>query len=336
MNGAKLIDMVLWVVDMMFWWLISGCFLVTKVFWTSLLSTTGYKCLIVFILCLQFQRTISESWIKPKWQWNHQAYSAPVRMQGKIVANTESLPPVSSVPPPARLIPSVTENRSNYRQPATVLTTSGNTISENSAIVNKTPKTSGIPVKPSAGGVGGGRKTSLDVSNCDQGFMAPNARNNIQYRSLPRPAKSSTLSLTGGRPGARPVSSNMDAGLQGLKTVPAPSRLKEPGSVKSSHRASTGGCAPVNQTDREKEKAKAKAVASDSECGGGGPLKNGILTPTQSALEPPSKLLGLRQPSSLGKYSELPSPNSQRWDKPPPHSCLLNLTSALIGCGFSH
>ncbi|XP_026055087.1 neuron navigator 1 isoform X4 [Carassius auratus] len=195
---------------------------------------------------------------------------------------------------------------------ATVLTTSGNTVSENSAIVNKTPKTSGIPVKPSAGGVGGGRKTSLDVSNCDQGFMAPNARNNIQYRSLPRPAKSSTLSLTGGRPGARPVSSNMDAGLQGLKTVPAPSRLKEPGSAKSSHRASTGGCAPVNQTDREKEKAKAKAVVSDSECGGGVPLKNGTLTPTQSALEPPSKLLGLRQPSSLGKYSELPSPNSQR------------------------
>ncbi|XP_052450271.1 neuron navigator 1 isoform X4 [Carassius gibelio] len=195
---------------------------------------------------------------------------------------------------------------------ATVLTTSGNTVSENSAIVNKTPKTSGIPVKPSAGGVGGGRKTSLDVSNCDQGFMAPNARNNIQYRSLPRPAKSSTLSLTGGRPGARPVSSNMDAGLQGLKTVPAPSRLKEPGSAKSSHRASTGGCAPVNQTDREKEKAKAKAVVSDSECGGGVPLKNGTLTPTQSALDPPSKLLGLRQPSSLGKYSELPSPNSQR------------------------
>ncbi len=195
---------------------------------------------------------------------------------------------------------------------ATVLTTSGNTVSEHSVIVNKTPKTSGIPVKPSAGGVGGGRKTSLDVSNCDQSFLAPNARNNMQYRSLPRPAKSSTLSLTGGRPGARPVSSNMDAGLQGLKTVPAPSRLKEPGSVKSSHRASTGGCAPVNQTDREKEKAKAKAVVSDSECGGGGPLKNGTLTPTQSTLEPPSKLLGLRQPSSLSKYSELPSPNSQR------------------------
>uniref|UniRef100_A0A8C2BU88 Neuron navigator 1 n=1 Tax=Cyprinus carpio TaxID=7962 RepID=A0A8C2BU88_CYPCA len=218
-------------------------------------------------------------------------------------------------PPSGVVRPSAgTANSFGYKKTgtATVLTNSGNTVSENSAIVNKTPKTSGIPVKPSAGGGGGGRKTSLDVSNCDQSFMAPNARNNIQYRSLPRPAKSSTLSLMGGRPGTRPVSSNMDVGLQGLKTVPAPSRLKEPGSVKSSHRASTGGCAPVNQTDREKEKARAKGVVSDSECGGGGPLKNGTLTPTQSALEPPSKLLGLRQPSSLGRYSELPSPNSQR------------------------
>uniref|UniRef100_A0A673HQA7 Neuron navigator 1 n=1 Tax=Sinocyclocheilus rhinocerous TaxID=307959 RepID=A0A673HQA7_9TELE len=185
---------------------------------------------------------------------------------------------------------------------ATVLTNSGSTISGDSPIVNKTPKTSGIPVKPSAGGVGGGRKTSLDVSNCDQSFMAQNARNNIQYRSLPRPAKSSTLSLTGGRPGVRPFSSNMEAGLQGLKTVPTPSRLKEPGSVKSSHRASTGGCTPVNQTDREKEKAKAKAVASDSECGGGGLLKNGTLTPTQSTLEP-SSARSLPKPAHLDKVN---------------------------------
>ncbi|XP_065142447.1 neuron navigator 1 isoform X2 [Paramisgurnus dabryanus] len=221
-------------------------------------------------------------------------------------------PPSGLVRPSAGTVKSF-----GYKKPApanntaAVLTTGGNTGGD-STTVNKTPKTSGIPVKPSACGVGAGRKISLDVSNCDQGFMAPNARNNIQYRSLPRPAKSSTLSLTGGRPGARPVSSNMDAGLQGLKTVPTQSRLKEPGSIKSAHRASTGGCGPVNQTDREKEKAKAKAVASDSECGGGGSLKSGTLTPTQNALEPPSKLLGLRQPSNLGKCSELPSPNSQR------------------------
>ncbi|KAK7131935.1 hypothetical protein R3I93_018484 [Phoxinus phoxinus] len=242
--------------------------------------------------------------------------------------------------PPSGLVrPSAgTTNSFGYKKTApttgtaAVLTTGGD-----SAIGNKTPKTSGIPVKPSAGGVVGGRKTSLDVSIHDQGFMAPNARNNIQYRSLPRPAKSSTLSLTGGRPGARPVSSNMDAGLQGLKTVPTPSRLKEPGSGKSSHRASTGGYGPVNQTDREKEKAKAKAVASDSECCGGGSLKNGSLTPTQSALEPPSKLLGLRQPSSLGKYSELPSPNSQRPSSArslPKPAHLDKVNSSSLDCGI--
>ncbi|XP_051516516.1 neuron navigator 1-like [Myxocyprinus asiaticus] len=220
---------------------------------------------------------------------------------------------------------------------ATVLTAGGNTVSGDSSIVSKAPKTSGIPVKPSNGGVGGGRKTSLDVSNCDQGFMAPNARNNIQYRSLPRPAKSSTLSLTGGRPGTRPVSSNMDAGLQSLKTVPTQSRLKEPSSGKISSRASTGGSNPVNQTDREKEKAKAKAVASDSECCGVNLLKNGILMPTQTALEPPSKLLGLRQPSNLGKYSELPSPNSQRPSSArslPKPAHLDKINSSSLDCGI--
>ncbi|TRY82190.1 hypothetical protein DNTS_000383, partial [Danionella cerebrum] len=207
--------------------------------------------------------------------------------------------------PPSGLVrPSAgTNNTFGYKKPppltgtATVLTPSV----VDSGMVSKTPKTSGIPVKPST--TGAGRKTSLDVSNCE-GFMAPNARNNIQYRSLPRPSKSSTLSLTGGRPGARPISSNMDAGL---KTVPVPSRLKEPGNMKSVHRT------PVNQTDREKEKAKAKAVATDSESSTGAQtLKN--VTLGQSMTEPPSKLLTLRQPASVGKYSELPSPNSQSID----------------------
>ncbi|KAI1893058.1 hypothetical protein AGOR_G00139970 [Albula goreensis] len=198
---------------------------------------------------------------------------------------------------------------------ATVLTAGGTTISSGSATVGKTPKSSGIPVKPgSGGGGGGGRKTSLDVSNCDQGFLSPNARNNIQYRSLPRPAKSSAMSLTG-RPGSRPVSSNIDAGLLSLKPVSSSaattptgtggSRLKEPGSGKAGGRASLG---PVNQTDREKEKAKAKAVASDSESG---PIKPSSIPSSQTTGEAGSKVLGLR-PTSGGKFSELSSPTSHR------------------------
>ncbi|XP_058030429.1 neuron navigator 1 isoform X5 [Ahaetulla prasina] len=126
-----------------------------------------------------------------------------------------------------------------------------------SATLGKVQKNSSIPVKPV-----NGRKTSLDVSNAGEpGFMAPGARTNIQYRSLPRPAKSSSMSVTGGRSGPRPVSSNIDPSLLSAKGGISVSRLKEPSKIGASR--STPG--PVNQTDREKEKAKAKAVALDSD-----------------------------------------------------------------------
>ncbi|KAJ8395368.1 hypothetical protein AAFF_G00033530 [Aldrovandia affinis] len=219
--------------------------------------------------------------------------------------------------PPSGLVRPTAGGSFGYKKPppatgtATVMTASGVTISSGSATVGKTPKCSGIPVKPMAGGGsgGGGRKNSLDVSNLDQGFLSPNARNSIQYRSLPRPAKSSTMSLTG-RPPGRPVSSSIDASLLSLKPAPSPcpalsptpsssTRMKELGGGKA-NRTSMG---PVNQTDREKEKAKAKAVASDSECG---PMKP-PLTPGEAS----AKLQGLRQ-SSGSKYSELCSPITHR------------------------
>ncbi|CAL8250137.1 unnamed protein product [Arctogadus glacialis] len=183
--------------------------------------------------------------------------------------------------------------------------------------VAKTPKTSGIPVKPVTGS---SRKTSLDVLSGDpSGFLSPSARGSLQYRSLPRPAKTSTLTLT--RPSsARPISTTMDPGSGPAKPSPgAPqgSRLKEPASGMGpggpglGRPGGRGIHSPVNQTDREKEKerAKAKAVVSDSECGGGGSLKG---SPAQTPLEngggkPP----GLRPPS--GKTSaDLPSPSTHR------------------------
>ncbi|XP_028849437.1 neuron navigator 1-like isoform X2 [Denticeps clupeoides] len=214
--------------------------------------------------------------------------------------------------PPSGLLRPSAGNSFGYKKPtpmtstATVLTPGGSAVSSGSSTVGKAPKSSGIPVKPVTVG---GRKTSLDVSNCDQGFLSPNARNNIQYRSLPRPAKSSALSLMGGRPGARPVSTNMDGGSLTLKTIPAPSRLKEPSSGKGIVRPSSanpGGCGPVNQTDREKEKARARAVVSDSECGSGS-VKAGSAVASQPNGESSSKLLSLRHPSSLGKFSDQPS-----------------------------
>uniref|UniRef100_A0A3B3R9L9 Neuron navigator 1 n=1 Tax=Paramormyrops kingsleyae TaxID=1676925 RepID=A0A3B3R9L9_9TELE len=162
--------------------------------------------------------------------------------------------------PPTGLSRHPTATSFGYKKPppatgtATVMTAGGVTISSGSATVGKTPKSSGIPIKP---------MNSLDVSNCEQGFFSPSSRNNIQYRSLPRPAKSSTMSLTG-RPPARPVSSTIDPSLLSLKPAPVPisGGPKQKDLCKPTSRVALG---PVNQTDREKEKAKAKAVASDSE-----------------------------------------------------------------------
>lgn len=212
---------------------------------------------------------------------------------------------------------SATSNGTNNASASTAMSTGGSAIPSGSATVGKIPKTSGIPVKPGAGGGSGGdggRKTSLDVSSSDHsGFLSPNARTSLQYRSLPRPAKTSTLTLT--RPSsARPVSTTMDTGSGLIKpstTTPQGSRLKEPASGTGMSKAGGRGIpspSPVNQTDREKERAKAKAVVSDSECGGGSLKRSPAPTPSENGV----KLQGLRPPSS-GKGIDLPSPNTHRY-----------------------
>lgn len=216
--------------------------------------------------------------------------------------------------PPSGLVKPTAGASFGYKKPtatgtATVLTAGGATISSGSATVGKIPKSSGIPVKPVGGGTPSGRKNSFDASS-EQGFLGPNVRNSIQYRSLPRPAKSSTFSVIG-RPTARPVSGTIDPSLLSLKPVPIASagpRVKESsgGSSKLANRTSTG---PVNQTDREKEKerAKAKAVSADIDCGS---LK-GEDNHSESTGESTVKLHGLRRTSS-SKYPELSSPTTPR------------------------
>ncbi|CAH7206807.1 Nav1 [Phodopus roborovskii] len=169
---------------------------------------------------------------------------------------------------------------------ATVMQTGG------SATLSKIQKSSGIPVKPV-----NGRKTSLDVSNsAEPGFLAPGARSNIQYRSLPRPAKSSSMSVTGGRGGPRPVSSSIDPSLLSTKQGGlTPSRLKEPSKVASGRTTP----APVNQTDREKEKAKAKAVALDSDNISLKSIGSPESTPKNQASHPAAAKLAELPPASL-------------------------------------
>ncbi|XP_016141321.1 neuron navigator 1 [Sinocyclocheilus grahami] len=210
--------------------------------------------------------------------------------------------------PPSGLVKPSAGASLGYKKPpttgtATVLTAGGATITSGSATVGKTPKSSGIPIKPVPGG--GGRKNSLDASGSEQGFLAPNARGSIQYRSLPRPAKSSTMSLTG-RPSSRPVSGSIDVCLLTLKPVPPlsntmPTRGRDGGGLKAASRPSTTG--PVNQTDREKEKERAKAKADlEISC-----LK--AENQSDSCGETVEKIHRVRR-TSTSKYPELCSPTS--------------------------
>ncbi|NXJ68472.1 NAV1 protein, partial [Rostratula benghalensis] len=189
--------------------------------------------------------------------------------------------------PPSGLTRPSASSSFGYKKPAPATGTATVMQAGGSATLGKIQKSSGIPVKPVSG-----RKTSLDVSNAaEPGFLAPGARSNIQYRSLPRPAKSSSMSVTGGRGANRPVSSSIDPSLlstkQGSISV---SRLKEPSKISTGR----GTPAPVNQTDREKEKAKAKAVALDSECGTLKSVSSPESTPkAQANLSPAAKVAEL-------------------------------------------
>ncbi|XP_049714227.1 neuron navigator 1 isoform X3 [Elephas maximus indicus] len=193
--------------------------------------------------------------------------------------------------PPSGIARPSTSGSFGYKKPppatgtATVMQTGG------SATLSKIQKSSGIPVKPV-----NGRKTSLDVSNsAEPGFLAPGARSNIQYRSLPRPAKSSSMSVTG-RGGPRPVSSSIDPSLLSTKQGGlTPSRLKEPSKVPSGRTTP----APVNQTDREKEKAKAKAVALDSDGISLKSIGSPESTPKNQASHPPATKLAELPPTPL-------------------------------------
>lgn len=217
-------------------------------------------------------------------------------------------------PPSGLLKPSAVGSFGYRKTPAVpgaaaVMTAEGTTIPSGSSTVGKAPKSSGIPVKPVGGGTPTGRKNSFDASS-DQRFLGPNARNSIQYRSLPRPAKSSTLSVIG-RPATRPISSTIDSSLLSLKPVPIAStgpRVKEHSvcGSKTTNRTSTG---PVNLTDREKEKerAKAKAVSVDIDCSS---LKREN-SQSESTGEAAVKLHGLRRTTS-SKYPELSSPTTPR------------------------
>ncbi|XP_040266277.1 neuron navigator 3 isoform X10 [Bufo bufo] len=166
---------------------------------------------------------------------------------------------------------------------------SGATITSGSATLGKMPKSSGI------GGKGAGRKTSLDGSqNQDDGVLLSNSKATLQYRSLPRPSKSSTSSIPG-RGGHRSSTSSIDSNVSSKSAGAAGTKLREPSKI--SERSSPVN---INQTDKDKEKV------SDSESVS---LSNSPKSSPTSASACSTQ--GLRQPGS--KYPDIASPTFRRY-----------------------
>ncbi|XP_062469789.1 neuron navigator 3 isoform X4 [Pezoporus occidentalis] len=175
---------------------------------------------------------------------------------------------------------------------STIITTSGATITSGSATLGKIPKSAAIGGKSNAG-----RKTSLDgCQNQDDGVLHMNSKTTLQYRSLPRPSKSSGSGIPG-RGGHRSSTSSIDSNVSSKSAGAAASKLREPNKIGS------GRSSPVtiNQTDKEKE----KVAVSDSESVS---LSSSPKSSPTSASA--SGTSGLRQPGS--KYPDIASPTFRR------------------------
>uniref|UniRef100_A0A8C3RQD2 AAA+ ATPase domain-containing protein n=1 Tax=Chelydra serpentina TaxID=8475 RepID=A0A8C3RQD2_CHESE len=173
-----------------------------------------------------------------------------------------------------------------------IITTSGATITSGSATLGKMPKSSAIGGKSNAG-----RKTSLDGSqNQDDGVLHINSKTTLQYRSLPRPSKSSTSGIPG-RGGHRSSTSSIDSNVSSKSAGAATTKLREPTKIGS------GRSSPVtiNQTDKEKE----KVAVSDSESVSLSSSPKSSPTSASACGTP-----GLRQPGS--KYPDIASPTFRR------------------------
>ncbi|XP_048355103.1 neuron navigator 3 isoform X3 [Sphaerodactylus townsendi] len=176
---------------------------------------------------------------------------------------------------------------------STIITASGATITSGSATLGKMPKSAAITGKSNAG-----RKTSLDGSqNQDDGVLHVSSKTTLQYRSLPRPSKSSTSGIPG-RGGHRSSTSSIDSNVSSKSTGAAtPNKLREPTKIGS------GRSSPVtiNQTDKEKE----KVAVSDSESVSLSSSPKSSPTSASACGTP-----GLRQPGS--KYPDIASPTFRR------------------------
>ncbi|XP_072257504.1 neuron navigator 3 isoform X4 [Pyxicephalus adspersus] len=168
------------------------------------------------------------------------------------------------------------------------ITAGGATLTSGSATLGKIPKSAAIAGKEA------GRKTSLDGSqNQDDGVLLANSKATLQYRSLPRPSKSSTSGIPG-RGGHRSSTSSIDSNVSS-KSAGAGGKLREPSKMASERSSPVN----INQTDKEKEKVSDSESVSLS-----GSAKS---SPTSASA---CGAQSLRQPGS--KYPDIASPTFRR------------------------
>ncbi|KAG7498032.1 neuron navigator 3 isoform X9 [Solea senegalensis] len=181
----------------------------------------------------------------------------------------------------------------------TLITSSGATLASGSATLGKAPKSSAALGKGT--GIGGVRKTSLDGSQPqDDGVLLScgGSKVTLQYRSLPRPAKSSS-GAAAGRSGHRSSSSSIDSNVSGKSAGGA---VAQTGAKRRDGKVGSDRSSPitVNQTDKE------KVAVSDQD-----PTAGLSTSPKSSPTSTSTGQSGLRQPGS--KYPDIASPTFRRY-----------------------
>nr|KAF6325137.1 hypothetical protein mMyoMyo1_013691 [Myotis myotis] len=170
-----------------------------------------------------------------------------------------------------------------------MITASGATVTSRSATLGKIPKSSALVGRST------GRKTSMDgAQNQDDGYLSLSSRTNLQYRSLPRPSKSTSRNGAGNRSSTSSIDSNISSKSAGL---PVP-KLREP--CKTALGSSLPGL--VNQTDKE------KGISSDSESVAScnsvkvNPAAQPVSSAAQATLQPGTKYPDVASPT-LRRYT---------------------------------
>lgn len=205
--------------------------------------------------------------------------------------------------PPSGIVRPPTSSSFGYKKipgpTGTLITSSGATLASGSATLGKAPKSSAALGKGT--GIGGVRKTSLDGSQPqDDGILlgCGSSKVPLQYRSLPRPAKSSS-GVAAGRSGHRSSSSSIDSNVSGKSAGGAATaggaKRRDAGKVGSDRSSPI----TINQTDKE------KVSVSDQD-----PAAGLSTSPKSSPTSSSTGQSGLRQPGS--KYPDIASPTFRR------------------------